>query len=226
MSKISSSPLFNLIHCMSKGEKRHFKLYSRYHTKNINEMNYLRLFDIIAKQKEYNEEKICEHGIVKKKHLPVLKHHLYHLILESLRLLRSNGDNIDNKIKNILENACIMRDKGLAEEEIKFLEKAKQLALRHERWGMALEALLREMDTASRSRDVKARQEIEGAIDLLLIKLGNLLEYMRIATKTFVHVNKSEMQRSSENKTLEKLFNHPLLRDEREGLSEIGRAHV
>jgi len=211
MSNIASSPLFELIQSMSKGEKRHFKLYSRYHSPNVNEMNYLRLFDIIAKQKEYDEKKISAKGIVKKENLKVLKHYLYNLILESLRVLRSKEDGIDHKIKNMLENAYIMHDKGLQDEEMKFLKRTKELALKHERWGVLLEVLLIESRKDFVSAGLKAKQDMEEEINLMLIKLHNLLEYAKLNREMYVHVSKSGTQRNPEDETMKKLISHPLL---------------
>ena len=216
MPKLISSSLFHLIHSMSKAEKRHFKLYSRYHSKNINEMNYLLLFDIIAKQREYNEEKIALHlGGIKKEHLPALKYYLQNLILESLLALRSKGNDIDSKLSNLLEIARIMLDKGLVQEEMKFLERAKEMALRHERWATVLEVLQIEM--REKKDNVKLVQGLEKEMEVLLDKLNNLTEYRRINREVFTLLAKSGPQRVAENKVLQATLNRPILRDVREG---------
>ena len=55
MSTKVKEGLFELIKSLSKSEKRYFKLISSRHTIG-DENNYVRLFDYIAKQDEYNEE--------------------------------------------------------------------------------------------------------------------------------------------------------------------------
>jgi hypothetical protein len=195
---------------MNKVEKKHFKLFANYHSKNAGSLNYMQLFDIIEKQKEYNEQKIMSRlKGVKKAHLPALKYYLYHLVLESLRVIRNKGDEIDSKLKNMLENAYIMRDKGLAEEELKFIKSTKELAIRHERYGVLLDVLLME---GRKTRIVKKVEEIEGEIESIHIKIRNLLEYMKLASKMSMYYNKSEIQRDAKNEPLQKMLLHPNMR--------------
>ena len=215
----TSIELFNLIHTLSKGEKRYFKLYVRTRSAHLKGINYILLFDAVGKQKEYNEEKIKKLGIVKRGHLPMLKNYLYNLILESLRVLNSKGENIDNKLSNMLHNARIMRDKGLTEEEIKFLKKAKELSTKHERWGALLDTLMMEMGTSKRRVDAISMQSTEEEMQQLLTKLSNMIEYLRLSSKTALQVHKSTLQRNTKDKTLQKLFAHPLLKDANKALT-------
>ena len=73
--------LHRLISSMTKSEKRHFKIYSNRHVKG-NENNYVRLFDLVEKQKKYDEEKIKKalHGSTFVKRLDVVKRYLFDLI--------------------------------------------------------------------------------------------------------------------------------------------------
>jgi len=219
MHNKSLSELFNLIHALSKGEKRYFKLYARSRSSHLDNINYIDLFDAIAKQQEYNEEQIVQLGIVKKAHLRMLKNYLYNLIMESLRSLHSKGENIDNRLTNMLKNMHIMRDKGLQEEEIKYFTKAKALALKHERWGIALEAMLGERKAAIRMQDFKALKRIKTEMKLFFTKLNNLKEYMVLQGKVSDFLQKAGMQRGIKNSILKKLMAHPLLKDENKGLS-------
>ncbi|MGZ6555019.1 MAG: hypothetical protein ACXVDV_20715, partial [Bacteroidia bacterium] len=80
-----SDDLFQLINTLSKNEKGYFKKYAAKHV--IGEQNnYIRLFDAIEKQNEYDEEKIKK--IFKAetfiKHLPSEKNYLYWMIIKSL----------------------------------------------------------------------------------------------------------------------------------------------
>lgn len=218
MARAVSALLFNLIYSLNKGEKKYFKQYVRSgHVKT--DLNYLQLFDAIAKQKQYDETKILKLGIVKKAHLPMLKNYLYNLILESIRALRSKGSEIDSALKNMLDNARILWDKGLAEEEMKTLRKAKELALRHERWAAALEALLREIRIAKTGKDIKQQQVLEKEMDLLLRKLNNLLNYLKVNRTVLTQTYKLGTQRAAGNKMLEAAMKHPLLMEVSKGLS-------
>jgi hypothetical protein len=57
MSSKVNNALFELVKAMSKSEKRYFKLMSSRHTIG-KENNYVRLFDYLDKQSEYDEDLI------------------------------------------------------------------------------------------------------------------------------------------------------------------------
>ncbi len=62
--QLKKEALFELIHSLTKSEKRQFKLMSLLHS---GDKSYLKLFDEIEKQKKYDEEKIKEN--IKKRDL-------------------------------------------------------------------------------------------------------------------------------------------------------------
>src|SRR3954465_8378762 len=80
-----SDELHQLIRNLSMSEKRYFKIFSSRHV-IAGENNYIRLFDAIEGQPEYNEEKIKAR--FRKEtfaaHLPSEKHYLYQQVLDSL----------------------------------------------------------------------------------------------------------------------------------------------
>lgn len=214
-----SSELFNLIHSLSKGEKRYFKMHmhARAHSQQSNK--YLILFDALEKQKQYSEKKIIKLEIVKKEYLRVLKHYLYHHILESLRVLRSKNENVDGQLQVLLENARIFRDKELEEEELKYLVKAKNLALQHERWGAALEAILILRRVLVGRNDLTALQLLEEEMKDVLNKLTNLSEIMQVQSKMAVLVKRSVIKRGGYDRSIDKLITHPLLTQPNKALS-------
>ena len=57
MSIKVNEALFDLIHSLTKSEKRYFKLMSSRHTIG-DENNYIRLFDAIGKQSTYSEAEL------------------------------------------------------------------------------------------------------------------------------------------------------------------------
>merc|ERR1711974_480393 len=79
----------DLIKSLTKSEKRFFKLSSSLQS---GEKNYLKIFDAIEEQSEYNEEDIKEQFKNERfiKHFPSEKNHLYKLILKSLRSYHSD----------------------------------------------------------------------------------------------------------------------------------------
>ncbi len=137
MTNAQKDNLFVLIKSLSKSEKRQFKLYVGRLGVNT-DAKFLALFNLLDKMKHYDEQSILSSGIVKKSQLSNLKAHLYKQILISLRLNPVN-QNIRVQIREQLDFATILYQKGLYKQSLKLLEKAKGMAIEHEEKNVAYE---------------------------------------------------------------------------------------
>lgn len=130
-------PLFNLIKSLTKSEKRNFKLYAMRQNANSDAM-FLSLFDIIDTMEEYDEDKIIKKCLIKKSQLPNMKAHLYRQILVSVRLLNVHH-NQSMQLREQIDFAKILYDKGLYRQSLKVLDKAKKISLQNEQLTISLE---------------------------------------------------------------------------------------
>ena len=137
MTNTHKDPLFVLIKSLSKSEKRQFKLYVGRLGVNA-DAKFLALFNLLDKVKKYNEKTILDSGIVKKTQLSNLKAHLYKQILVSLRLNPVN-QNIRVQIREQLDFATILYQKGLYKQSLKILDKVKGIAIENEEKNIAYE---------------------------------------------------------------------------------------
>ncbi|NNC33271.1 MAG: hypothetical protein HKO09_00135 [Croceitalea sp.] len=137
MTNAQRDSLFVLVKSLSKSEKRQFKLYVGRLGVNV-DAKFLALFNLLDKMKLYNETQILDSGIVKKAQLSNLKAHLYKQILVSLRLNPVN-QNIRVQIREQLDFATILYQKGLYKQALKLLDKAKSVAIDHEEKNVAYE---------------------------------------------------------------------------------------
>lgn len=137
MTNAHKDALFVLVNSLSKSEKRQFKLYVGRLGVNT-DAKFLALFNLLDKLKDYDEKAILESGIVKKAQLSNLKAHLYKQILVSLRLNPVN-QNIRVQIREQLDFATILYQKGLYKQSLKILEKAKAIAIENEEKNVAYE---------------------------------------------------------------------------------------
>ena len=133
----SQDALFTLVKSLTKSEKRQFNLYVGRLDNNI-DAKFFSLFKFLEKEKYYNEDSILETDIVTKQQLSNLKSHLYKQILISLRLNPAHK-NIRIQIREQLDFATILYQKGLYKQSLKLLEKAKNLALENEEKNIAYE---------------------------------------------------------------------------------------
>nr|WP_299388632.1 hypothetical protein [Allomuricauda sp.] len=137
MTNTHKDALFVLIESLSKSEKRQFKLYVGRLGVNT-DAKFLALFNLLDKMRSYDEKQILESGIVKKAQLSNLKAHLYKQILVSLRLNPVN-QNIRVQIREQLDFATILYQKGLYKQSLKILDKAKNMAIENEEKNVAYE---------------------------------------------------------------------------------------
>ncbi len=173
--------LFQLIKSLTKSEKRQFKLYVGRMGSN-NNAKFISLFNFLDKLDKYSEKAILEKGIVTKQQLSNLKAHLYKQILISLRL-NPIHQNIRIQIREQMDFAVILYQKGLYKLSLKILDKAKALALKNEEKYAAYDIVefekLIESQYITRSLSNRAQALIEQADSLrthndLTSQLSNL----------------------------------------------------
>lgn len=132
MARQHTDHLYKLIKSLTKAEKRNFKLYVKRLGDNEN-VKFLKLFNIIDKQIDYNEEEILKKAPeIKPTQLPNLKANLTKNLLVSLRLMAQQSD-IDIMLRQQLDYAKILYNKALYRQSLITLEKAKQLAKKYHR---------------------------------------------------------------------------------------------
>lgn len=94
--------LFDLIHSLTKAEKRSFKLYAR-RSGDTTSAKFVRLFDIMERMTHYDEVAILKKlGSVNKAQFSNQKAHLYTQLLASLRQSYLNHD-IDIQLREQLD---------------------------------------------------------------------------------------------------------------------------
>lgn len=124
MPKQKTDDLIQLILSLTRAEKRHFRLFVR-RNQASDDILFLQLFDFLDKNGEYDEGLILKKlpGI-KKRQLSNLKAHLYKQLLISLRLLNTNHIN-DIQIREMIDFARVLYNKGLYRQSLDILDKAK-----------------------------------------------------------------------------------------------------
>ena len=140
MPKQKTDDLMQLINSLSRAEKRHFRLFVK-RNQASSDILFLQLFDFLDRQGEYEEEQLLQKipGI-KKTQLSNLKAHLYKQLLISLRLL-NKGNNEDILIRENIDYARLLYNKGLYRQALDILEKAKERARAAGMLNQALEIL-------------------------------------------------------------------------------------
>lgn len=129
--------VFELIKSLSKAEKRSFKLYAG-RMDGYAQSNYIRLFDAMDNADSYHEPDIVRQSGIPQKQLANTKAHLYKQILLSIRSSAAKI-NADIALREQIDFARILYSKGLYQQSIKILGKAKEKAYDLEQLTIALE---------------------------------------------------------------------------------------
>jgi hypothetical protein len=160
MSNRTPDILFQLVHSLEKAEKRHFKLYIQRSSSRDN-LKIVQLFDAIDKLKEYDEKLLLKklNGI-QKPQLANLKTHLYKQLLASLRLLKST-DSLDLQLNELFDYGHILYKKGLFQQSLRILERAKELAKTNQKYNFLTQvnALEKRIEGLHITRSMQSRAE-------------------------------------------------------------------
>jgi len=166
-----------LIKSLSKSEKRQFKIFaSRLETSS--NTKFIELFNILDKSEAYDEKLILKSGIIKKVQLSNLKSYLYKQILVSIRL-NIPSQNMRYQIREQIDFAAILYNKGLYRQSLKILDKTKILALENDEKLMAYEIV--EFEKLIESQYIT--RSIQGRADELVVQAKELNYRNTISSK-------------------------------------------
>ena len=181
MSMEKSDALFLLVKSLTKSEKRQFKLYAGRLGGN-SEKNFIALFSVLDKLEVFDEKQILSKTNIKKQQLSNSKAHLYRQILVSLKL-NPIHKNAKMQVREQLDFATILFNKGLHKQSLKVLDKAKSIAIANEDTNLAfsiveLEKVVESQyitrSLSSRADDLISQSKDLGERTLMLSKLSNL----------------------------------------------------
>lgn len=162
MSKRSSDALFQLIKSLKKGEKRYFSLQNR--SEGVGS-KYLKLFKMMDKQPEYDEGRILQAApSLKKEQLSNLKAHLYQKLLGSLRQY-NQGSVTDIGIREMIDHTQLLFNRGLYDQCLDIIKKAKKKALKVDNPELQLEILKWEKNILSQTIGADNKERVNRIVN-------------------------------------------------------------
>lgn len=203
MSKTASPVLFELIHSLSKSEKRYFKIYASRHTIG-EENNGIRIFNFIDDQNEFDEKAVHEHfkGEAFLNQFPITKNRLYDQILNALDAFHASK-NIDAQLYKMVHSIHILYEKGLYQHAEKELKKTKRLASKHSKTAVLLqlaneEKKIIETQAYQNASEKELQKHIQTTTDLT-----NQYNYFNqlwlLKSRLFMRLNQMGQARSEED---------------------------
>ncbi|MEZ4883608.1 MAG: hypothetical protein R3E32_02635 [Chitinophagales bacterium] len=214
----TSDDLFRLIKSLKQSEKRYFKVFSSTHVKG-EQKNYVKLFEVVDKQEEYDETAILKKFKNEKfiKQFSVTKNYLYNFILKSLRSYYS-GKDIDSKINEDLESVKLLHHRGFYKRALKIIRKTKQIAWEYEKINNLINVLELEYSCVAmcysneKLKEYKKKYLTERAY--LFEVIENTHQYHMLSDKVYDLYREDMVVRTEEElKKYEEVMRHPLLQN-------------
>jgi hypothetical protein len=207
--KTVSNYLFDLIHSMSRNEKGYFKKQVLAHARDPEEVQYLKLFDAIEIQEEYDENELLDKFSDEKftRQLAVAKNYLGFLILKSLIQFHS-GKNVESILNRQLDFSLVLFNKGFYKECRAELRRAKKIAQRFDKHDYLLTILNKEKQLIASVKNESMSIDLEE----LIVEEQWLIENILIESELsllyyqFLHEMHSSRIKSTE-KEIEQLKN-------------------
>jgi hypothetical protein len=204
MSRKIESDLFYLIKSLTKSERKSFKQFVNF---TSGEKKYLRLFELIDKQSDYNEDVIRKRLGTEKisTHFPLLKNYLLELILKSLHLHHS-GKTIESEIQGLLAKADVCHKKGLIKLRNKLWDKVKRIANKYENYDGLLQLLNKKTSLISLTTN-----ELFKDHEIVVEKIKSKKEYRQLIYTALQIYLKGSIREDGAKVQWNKIMLHPLL---------------
>lgn len=140
MPSKSTDALFQLIKSLEKSEKRNLKLFAGRNS-GAETLKSMQLFNALDKLPEYDEKALLKRvPSVSKQQLSNTKALLYKQILGSLRIIREDM-NVDMQLREMMDGARILYNKGLYLQTLKILDRMKEQAIAYHQLTYLQQAL-------------------------------------------------------------------------------------
>lgn len=224
----ASDDLHKLIASLTKAEKRYCRLHiekgaGRDATRS------LKLFDAVAALPAYGEEALRRKlaGTIQPAHLPAAKNYLYASVLRALRAFNSRKL-IRTQVRELIESAYVLINKGLLEQGEKMTAKAKRMARAHDLFEAELEVKRLEWSVSFHRLHADLSPENLEAyhtdLNGILERGRNYWEFKRLMTAmSRMMVMEAKPRTPGERKVYDDLMSHPLLSSESNALGQNAR---
>lgn len=174
---------------MRRGEKRSFNLFAKRYEKE-HDTGKTRLFELINSSKDFEEKNIKKQFSKKQdiKHLPVIAHQLFQLLLSSIRE-HAGKEYAEVQISKMMDDALLLYHRGIFQEAKNQIIKAKQLAYQIDFYHSLPQILALEIKIQERLLNLKELKKYKehywAEKEKVLNILQNELEYGKLSDNIY-----------------------------------------
>lgn len=210
MSTKVKDSLHELIHTLSKSEKRYYKLYASRHMAG-EDSTMITLFDYIAKRPSYDEEALFHdfRGKAFLNQFSTVKKRLYDQVLQALHAFHANNS-MENQVNRMLHQANLLYGKSLYDQCMRHLKSAEKLAIKHELFParIAINKLKnRIVETRSYRTEEENIEQLKLTTETALSQERLILDLWHIKSRLFQLLQSSgTAQSNAEHETIDELM--------------------
>lgn len=210
MSTKVKDSLHELIHSLSKSEKRYYKLYASRHMAG-EDSTMITLFDYIAKRPVYDEEALFHdfRGKAFINQFSTVKKRLYDQVLQALHAFHANNS-MENQVNRMLHQANLLYEKSLYDQCMRHLRSAEKLAIKHELFParIAINKLKnRIVETRGYRTEEENLEQLKLTTETALSQERLILDLWHIKSRLFQLLQSSgTAQSSTEHETIDQLM--------------------
>lgn len=229
MSNSLNDPLFLLVKSLTGSEKRHFKLYISRNQAN-EDSKFAKLFEVLDGTAAYNEELILKKiPTISRQQLPNIKAHLYGELLTALRLLYSLK-NMEIQIREQIDFARILYNRGLIIQALKILDKVKVLAKANSHFILTLEILQFEKHIEARhiTRSLKGRAgNLIDETNFCIKQINEVTQLSNLALRMYeLYLETGHVRDEKQSMIIEKIFRQNIESINEDQVSFFGKAYL
>jgi hypothetical protein len=214
--KTSSSFLYDLVHSLTKSEKRYIKVQA-----GTGEKDYIQLMDALLAQKAFDKDKLVKDntGANFLKYLPVNKRYLYELLLQSLTHFGQQP--LEDKVLEKMAAANVLIAKGLFPAAYNEMKKGQRIVEKYELFELQIILVGIEKKLLSRqqfkTRNTPTIHQVYNKESNCLEQLKNTNEYWYLTQQMaefqmqFQKIQNPEQQQYIESLTQSPRFHTPAL---------------
>lgn len=218
MSRTPSEKLHQLVHALSRSEKRYFKIAAGQQRGKDNK--YLQLFEAIEELDTFNDDalKKAVYGTrdIQSRKFSELKAYLYDMILKSLQAYDEKSS-VAYRLKHLLLSVRVLFRRSRFEDCKPLLAKARKLARQYEHFNTLLELLEWEKQIAYTEANVDyldhELNRIAEEEQRTLERLQTIVAYRNTFFRLLVLTRKGRIGGATEEQKLKELIDTPLLKE-------------
>ncbi|MBO9618382.1 MAG: hypothetical protein J7539_05030, partial [Niabella sp.] len=213
MPSRSTDALFQLIKSLEKSEKRNLKLFAGRNS-GAEALKSMQLFDALDKLPEYDEKLLLKKApSVSKQQLSNTKALLYKQILGSLRIIREDM-NVDMQLREMMDSARILFNKGLYLQTLKILDRMKELARNYHQLTYVQQALFfeKKIEALFITRSIQNRaDELTEESNAIAEQIANVNTLSNLALQLYSwYIQNGHARNENDVKTVKLFFENSL----------------